>query len=141
MKRSLVKLALAAATASLLAVGGTASAGYYQRYDTFVFRGSGGSVSAMGSVSGARTSSDTTQFIGCGNESNVVSGAAGISSCSARDSNGTFAYCRIDSRTSGYSYVRDAISMVGANSYITFDSDKNGRCTKVRIDNESRDIP
>lgn len=80
---------------------------------------------AFGSMSSARDSSDSNQYIGCYVDT-------GIAVCHAQSSSGTFGMC----------YTTDPAKMtlarsLDSGSWLIFDWDANGVCTSIQVHNYS----
>jgi hypothetical protein len=105
-----------------LAVAGTKTHTATVINDTFQY--------AQGSLSSARSSSDTLQFIYC------ELYAAGNIQCRARDSAGNLRTCS----TSDPNYVK-AVQMINISSFVFFSWDAAGNCTNLLVRNGSNYLP
>lgn len=139
MKRSFQRLGSAAAIAAALALGSQSFAGARSLQEVSVYRSATG-ISASGSMYGARLSSDATQWIGCALQSSALYDSSWIQ-CSARNSEGTFAFCVTDSTKPGFWSLRDAVLSVGPHSRITFGTDSTGYCKHISVENYSDRLP
>jgi len=89
---------------------------------------------ASGSMVGARYSVDTKQYIGCTIQ--ITPSGLGIG-CEARDSAGTYAWCRGSTDPK----VKEMAQGMTSSSYIFFEADRASRvCNRVVIYNASENL-
>lgn len=86
---------------------------------------------ASGSLSSARTSADTLQFISC-----ELYATSGTITCKARNSAGTQRNCT----TTDPVYVK-TVQMINISSYVAFWWDAAGNCTNILVRNGSNYLP
>jgi hypothetical protein len=115
-------LAVLATVATVSAVAGTKTNTATVINDTFKY--------AQGSLSSARTSSDTLQFISCELYAN------GNISCRARDAAGNLRSCH----TTDAAYAK-VVTMINDSSFVFFQWDDAGNCTNLLVRNGSNYLP
>jgi hypothetical protein len=130
MKRNALKILLGGAlTLGLLLVGvETSRAGHATTSRVTVNTSADGSGFVFGSVSGARYSSDSTQFIGCSLHANAAGTSSGT--CSAMDAEGTYFGCRWSNPPAA---VVAAIASIGPQSRILFNVNADGSCSNMSV--------
>lgn len=116
-------LAISFLTISLAAIAGTKTNAQVFINDS--------AQSASGSLSSARASSDTLQFISC-----ELYGSSGSILCRARNSAGTLRTCS----TTDPALVK-AVQMINSASYVTFWWDNSGYCSNIFVRNGSNYLP
>jgi hypothetical protein len=97
----------------------------------------GGTVTAHGTLAGARRSADSRQLIGCYLE-RLSSPTSYIEAhCYARDAGQKSAGCK-----TRHAHLIELIRMINPTSYIMFDSNEDtGECTKIYVANASNTLP
>lgn len=123
--------------AAMVAMAGAAVAGSVDRHTVNIGPWSTGNL-ASGSTFGARSSTDTTQFIGCF----VYAMSNGYRSvgCSARTASGQRLSCVNDDPAVNAPLINVAQS-ISSSSYMYFISDGFGKCDTIYVDNSSRFVP
>lgn len=121
MKAKLHKLiGTAALGLALSSTGIPARAGYVSDFPVVV-----GTRFAQGSLTGARYSPDSTQYIGC-------NGYGSSAWCSATDNAGKAVFCSI-----GDPRFADAVKAMTDSSHIYFAHTGNGICSELTVTNDS----
>jgi hypothetical protein len=131
MKR--IQLAIVAAT---IAFSSIAFAGYSASQGVIVYpaQAPGQTSEALGSVYGARHSSDTSEWIGC--YVMAYAGSSPVGYCLATDASGHTANC---TTTDGNQIL--AIESLTDYSWLHFQSDGSAHCSLVQVDNLSYEMP
>jgi len=93
-----------------------------------------GSGRASGDMVSARTSTSDLELIGCGIK--AIKGEPRFAFCQAADRNDNFAIC-----TTSKSELYDAIKAISPYSYILFEFDSNGDCTRIDLSTQSFYLP
>jgi hypothetical protein len=123
-------VALVAAFASAVVLAGAA-----ETSSVAVTVNPDGSGSASGIMSAARTSSNDFELIGCGIKG-FKSGSPDFGFCQAQDADENYVVC--------FAYKGNLMSTINAiadYSYIRFDFDKNGECTRLDFSTQSQYLP
>ncbi len=129
--RRTVKAAVVA-TAAVLGLGvGTAHAGNYVNYQTYVSLYSGGGGYAAGVVSAARNSSDAQQYIGC--QVIVSSSGTANGTCYANELGGEYLVC-----SSSVPALIEQMRSISDNSFVSFNASSTGACTSINVHQSSR---
>jgi len=112
---------------ALIGLAATASAGLRWAYPVFI---SDSSRYAVGTLSDARASADSVQYIGCYHNS------SNNASCYATNASGLSRSCS----TSNPAHLT-VIRSIGAESYVYFQWNTDGTCNYILVDNGSRFKP
>lgn len=103
--------------------------------EVFVFVNDDGSATASGSMSGARAANNDIEIIGCGVKA-FKSGGPDFGFCQAADANDTYVVCF----TTKSNLLR-IIDSIADYSYIRFDVDPDGECTRIDLSTQSFYLP
>lgn len=115
-------------TASLIALSTAAVAGTKTNTDTVI---NDTIQMASGSLSSARSSADTLQFVFC-----ELYASTGVIGCRARNSAGVLRTCS----TTDATFVK-TVQMINNSSYVSFWWDASGNCTNILVRNGSNYLP
>jgi hypothetical protein len=129
MKITKVILALVAALASAIVFAGAVNP-----LNVVVTLNDDGSGSAEGDMVTARTSINDVELIGCGTKE--FKNFTGFGFCQAADSENNYIVC-----TTTKPHLLDAMKATGDYSYIRFDVDKKGECTRIDFSTQSWYLP
>jgi len=110
-------------------------AGVYEPTQVLVTINADGSGSASGSMAAARTADNDVELIGCGIKG-FKSGSPDFGFCQAADENDTYVVC-----TSFKGNLMSTINAIADYSYIRFDFDENGECTRIDLSTQSFYLP
>ncbi|MEO1243215.1 MAG: hypothetical protein AAFX54_14995 [Pseudomonadota bacterium] len=121
--------------AGVAALFGAAIAGSVQPFPVDVDLTAG---SAEGDMVTARYAGKENEYIGCGIRKfdDGAGGATAFGFCQAEDAAGERGFCNTDNED-----LLDAISSSAAFSFVTFNWDKEGRCTRIGFSNQSLYLP
>lgn len=116
----------------------TATAGQVNTERVTVTPNADGSGTAAGTLSAARFSRNTVEFIGCGFRmfNNTTGGLTRWGFCQANNSAGTHVICMIED-----SDLLNAIATISDYSFVNFNWNAAGTCTRIGISTQSFYIP
>lgn len=127
--RRIIQVAVLAIAAVGLVGTPAVQAGYATGYEVYVDASSG---YAYGTLSKARLSSDSTQFIGC----YIYAFATGTNvRCSARNKAGSNVSCVFPSNSNSSALA--AASSIGPESDVSFSFNQDGYCSSLSVNNSS----
>jgi hypothetical protein len=113
-----------------------ALAGAVQPFSVIVELNDDGSGTAGGDMVTARTSANDFELIGCGIKAFQGGGAGQFGFCQAADSNDNFIVC-----TTTNTHLLEAIKGIGDYSFVRFDVNKKGACTRIDLSTQSFYLP
>ena len=122
--------------AALALSSSLALAGAVQPNSVIVEQNDDGSGSASGDMVTARTSANDFELIGCGIKGFQGGGAGQWGFCQAADSNDNFIVCFTVN-----AHLLETIKGIGDNSYVRFDVNKKGDCTRIDLSTQSFYLP
>lgn len=130
MRLTKVILALLAAFASAIVLAGASDS-----LNVAITMNPDGSGTASGNMVAARTANNDVELIGCGIKG-FKSGSPDFGFCQAVDADDNYVGC--------FAYkgnLMSTINAIGDYSYIRFDFDKNGECTRLDFSTQSFYLP
>ena len=113
----------------------SAFVGYTQSVEVEVVVNPDGSFSAKGDMWTARSANNDVALIGCG-VMKFTDATNNWGFCQAVDENDQFVVCYTQDQA-----MLDAISVLSDSSYIAFDGDSGGWCTRIAVSSQSMYVP
>jgi hypothetical protein len=120
----------------LAVVSSLAFAGAVQTANVSVVINPDGSGTASGDMVTARTSDNEFDLIGCGIKGFKSGGPSEYGFCQAADSDDIYVTCGTTQKS-----LLDVMKAIGDYSYVRFDFDKNGQCTRLDFSTQSLYLP
>ena len=113
-----------------------ALAGFVQPASVVVVQNDDGSGSASGDMVTARTSANDVEIIGCGIKGFQGGGPSQFGFCQATDSNDSLIVC-----VTINVHLLEIIKGIADNSFVRFDVNKKGDCTRIDLSTQSFYLP